>query len=267
MPHLKSAHAVLHRHFHQQYALAEQPPVKKYLAHKFEHARDVLNTGREILQHTNQVLQEQLLTRLEIALLLHDIGRFYQHNGKQILTDKQFDHGLSAYRILRREGYTDPHVLLPIRFHNTLRLAPLHHYLDQAPATDIDLAQVMYIAELVRDADKIANLWNLLEGVWQIPLTPAADEIAPQLLIAFTRQEMLRNELTKTTAEKYLGVLSWLFDLNLSASKKLLTEWNFLPRILELCAQQNIVSLQQTEVMMRVAEVLETAEAEPSSMT
>jgi len=50
--------------------------------------------------------------------MLHDIGRFTQHDGQKILKGSLHPHADVGYDILKRMGLHNPRILLAVKYHD-----------------------------------------------------------------------------------------------------------------------------------------------------
>lgn len=77
---------------------------KKYLIAKYEHSYDCL----KILKKYDNAR----FKNYAIAMLLHDIGRFFEYKKY-----KNFEHSYYGYKYLKKYYTQNPHILLPIKYH------------------------------------------------------------------------------------------------------------------------------------------------------
>lgn len=118
---------------------------------KYNHLIDCLN----ILKFYN------LLNYLNYgqAILLHDIGRFYENNSKT----PKFNHANFGYDILKSEFTNNPIVLLPIKYHEEdLKWQKLlFNDVEFLKCSTFNKKKIIKCCKLVRDIDIISNMKNL----------------------------------------------------------------------------------------------------------
>lgn len=119
---------------------------------KYEHMIDCLN----ILKFYN------LLNYLSYgsAVLLHDIGRFYESESKV----NNFDHAKYGYKLLKKDFTTNPIILLPIKYHEEdLKWKTLlYNDKDFLNCSKFKKKKIIKCCMLVRDIDIISNMKNLI---------------------------------------------------------------------------------------------------------
>ena len=135
--------------------------VQIWIIHKVKHTFQVSHEIMNILYHEKSIYDsfteaDRELT--EVAAILHDLGRFYQHNkGQKILSSIEFDHGAAAVSLLKNNpDFNNPLLLFAIAEHN-------HRMIDYtnplyANLSDSDKKKAEIIAKLLRDADKLDNI-------------------------------------------------------------------------------------------------------------
>lgn len=120
---------------------------------KYNHLVDCLN----ILKFYN------LLNYLNYgqAVLLHDVGRFYETDSK----NKKFDHAKYGYKLLKKEFDKNPIVLLPIKYHEEdLKWEKLlYKDIEFLNCTKKQKRKIIKCCRIVRDIDIISNMKNIIE--------------------------------------------------------------------------------------------------------
>ncbi len=122
---LTTATRLLVSHYHDSLDRAETPKVEQWVAMKIRHTYAVLHCAQGILATSPELagISDHTRRRCELAALLHDIGRFHQHDGQRLFNHLEFEHGYEGYKILVDVGYTDPAILLAVKYHNKISLA------------------------------------------------------------------------------------------------------------------------------------------------
>lgn len=95
------------------------------------------------------------------AILLHDIGRFYEQQSKK----KVFNHAIYGYNLLKKEFTDNPMILLPIKYHeeDLTWKELLFNDSEFLKCSWINKKKVIKGCKLVRDIDIISNMKALTE--------------------------------------------------------------------------------------------------------
>ena len=232
--------------FKQYYreAIAKVPADAFYrqtINHKFKHSIEVLHIGQTILKETSELKKKSAAfkRRAEIALLFHDVGRFEEaclqyadetKNKVVSATTNTYDHGLIGYKLLKQnKKYNDARILFALKWHgkttSAIEASKDWHKAAKEPHFN-ELKQILF---LVRDADKLANLYHiktdnhLEKDLFYRQLTNAAlhAPLSPHVLNEFYQERKVSFANVYSFADRILMVISWIFDLNYEASRKI----------------------------------------------
>ena len=194
---------------------------RKNWALKYSHSLRVrwiaLGLGR------NLGLARDDLRLLEIASLLHDVGRFPQFHRHRTLADTHSeDHAALGARILEEEGVLSD---LPIRIRKVILRAVFLHNKARLPRRE-DRA-VLLLTRIIRDADKLDNLEEISRyysrprririHAFELGLQPNA-EIAEQFYEDIRSGKIVSLKRLKTIGELKLLVAGWIHDINFPSS-------------------------------------------------
>lgn len=170
------------------------------------------------------------------AAWLHDLGRFEQYRRYQTFNDRQsVNHArLSVQEAVRHKvlAHCTPQarrlILLAVIWHNAARL----------PVSVTNRARLFM--QLLRDADKL-DIWKVVLDYYNrshrepnhtIELDlPDSPDVSPQVLKAFSRQTFVNTSAITTLNDFKLLQVSWVFDLNFTASFKRVQECQFIERL------------------------------------
>lgn len=230
--------------FKQYYrdAIAKVPEDSFYrqtINHKFKHSVEVLHIGQTILAETPELKNKSAKFKkmAEIALLFHDVGRFEEaalqykaETQNHIITaaSNTYDHGLIGYKLLRRNlKYHDKRILFALKWHGktTAAIIASKDWKDAEKRPDFtELKQILF---LVRDADKLANLYHikaynhLEKDLFYRQLTDDAlhAPLSPKVLEEFYQERKVSFLNVYSFADRVLMVISWIFDLNYKTSQ------------------------------------------------
>lgn len=215
--------------------------------HKYRHSIDVLHFGREILQNTPELAGKstEFCTAAQQALLFHDVGRFEeavhlyeveQNNGDLVAAYKAQNHGIIGYDLLKNdENYNDMRVLFAVRWHGhmpeEIRCSEMYQVAKNSP----QFTEITEILRLVRDADKLANLYvikkqdHLRKDLFFQQLSP--DElcapISEKVMAQFLAGQVILTATIHSFADRIMQVISWIYDYNYTATKMIFKAHDF----------------------------------------
>lgn len=251
---------ILVNHYSKQLEKSKNPILLKWLCHKIRHTYGVLDVAQKIINTDKNLylLGSEIKRNMELWCLLHDIWRFYQHDGNNLISTSKFDHGDKWFEILVDEWVDIKSVLLSVKYHNKLDINDMYSdnlYIDsdKKEKTEIDI-----VTKLVRDADKLQNLEYLLfdynntlenfnKKIYK------SDKVVPDNYISNVNIEYLENNKMilhkniKSIAERYCWTLSWLFDINFEWTKDIIIfddiKWFFVQKLSSLWVDSKIISI------------------------
>lgn len=215
------------------------------LNHKFKHSIDVLNIGKDILFNTPELakVDENFIDFAQKALLFHDVGRFkeavnrYRREAKGLpVFELKTDHGLRGYNLMKKTPpYDNMKILFALRYHGKMMEQILHSSLYKKIAKLAEKEDIMKILYLVRDADKMANLYrikndgHLKEDIFYRNLNDSNrnDILSDNVKQQFLKKQVILSPTLRTYADRILQVLSWIFDLNYIRTKQIFVEQEY----------------------------------------
>jgi len=229
---LTNATSVFEKHYHLQFEkIKNNNDILNYNNHKVRHTYAVLFVAQQIMWNEKEIFDnKEKIKKWEIASLLHDIARFYQNNGERILDNKEFEHGDIWYEILKNEWYTDLSILFWVKYHNKLNIDWLYKEYDFKKCSETEQKEIIDIANLVRDADKIQNLEYILFDPYNELFILNKNEkwkFTQINLDDFLNWKVTKYIYKNTAIDRIINLASWIFDLNFSYSKKRLKQSNF----------------------------------------
>lgn len=200
---------------------------QRNIALKEEHTFHVCANTEKICREES--LDDEAMMLAEVIALLHDVGRFEQYRQFKTFRDSiSVNHAELGAQIL--EDYEVLTTLYPHERSLIAHAVELHNVF--AIPTKIP-EETQYFLKIIRDADKL-DIWRVfLEYFGQpedkrasaaglgLPDRPAC---SPEVLDRLTHQKMVRLSSVETLNDFKLMQLSWVYDLNFTASFKLLAE-------------------------------------------
>ncbi len=194
---------------------------------KEQHTFQVCSNSVKICLEEN--LEENRVLLAEIIALLHDVGRFEQYRQYKTFRDSiSVNHAELGAQILE-----DYEVLAPFYPHERSLIAhavELHNVFS-IPAKVPE--EIQLFLKIIRDADKL-DIWRVFLEYFSQPEDmrasaaglglPDRPECSPKILEHLAQKEIVRLSSVKTLNDFKLMQLSWVYDLNFTASFRLLVE-------------------------------------------
>ena len=196
---------------------------------KYNHSYRVSKLSNMLASSLN--LNNQDIYLATLIGLIHDIGRFEQIKKFDTLSDiGTMDHADFGAYLLFDEGlitkFTKDTSIYPIIVecvvgHNKYSLKKLD---DERTLTQL---------KLIRDADKI-DIFNIWANLDELDIS-SSGEISMEVREEFFDDEQIHNEYKKADADKVVGTLSYLYDINFIPSYKYISDnnmiWNLYERL------------------------------------
>lgn len=214
---------------------------------KFVNRYDLTNEMIDLKKHhslrvmeiSTKIAQEEKFTEEEVEIatligLLHDIARFKQYTEYQTFRDSQsFDHGDVGVEILEKDNYLRKFIKTD-KYDEIIKLAIKNHnkFSIEEGLTD----KQNKFCKLIRDVDKIDILFQKTEKI----IGPRREKMENSKLDSELKKEfdkgclIDRKKHSNTTeyADKIIGVLALIFDINYKSSFKVLNKEEYVDKIL-----------------------------------
>jgi len=181
-------------------------------------------------------LDPEELRVAETAALLHDVGRFRQYAVYRTFRDQASEnHARIGLRLINRNrllaGFSPSqraHIARAVAFHNTAHPPALN-----------DSGSRLFL-KLLRDADKL-DILNIVIGHYTgrvrqpeafngLALTHG-DRCSPRVLAALRESRFVHLDEVRTLNDVKLLYISWVFDLNFSASFQAMRKGRYIERL------------------------------------
>lgn len=206
--------------------------VLKYNSHKVRHSMWVLELWRNLIVKLREKssIKNDTTKRAEIIFILHDIGRFYQNNKNNIVSDENFDHWNYWFEIWEKHNY-DNQILLWIKYHNKININWLFEDNIFNQMNDLEKNEILFLIKLIRDADKLQNMiysiYNFDEyfNLWDTKY-PQWD-IWDIIIEKIKKWEMILYSDTNTFWDRLLLYYCRKFNLNFQQSLDMLDYYKF----------------------------------------
>ncbi|MBQ9234995.1 MAG: HD domain-containing protein [Alphaproteobacteria bacterium] len=206
------------------------PQVSVWLLHKLKHSFGVAHDIMDIFYAERDLFasfspaERQLV---EISAILHDLGRFYQHRNGQHLSNREYDHGIEAAKMLTGHPYfNQPALLFAIAEHNHFAIDYTNPYYTNLPPAQQKFASLM--ARLLRDADKLENMryfaYHNIDRIGQLPQGVLSAGVKNCLR---RRTNIISSEI-RTASDGAVGKLAWINDICFASTLKRIKELDFI---------------------------------------
>ncbi len=191
---------------------------------KYEHTLRVKDNCKKIAKALNLSLEDTNL--LVLIGYLHDIGRFLQMKKYNSIVDsKTIDHADLGVDILFKDNLIrkfiddnkyDNIIYKAVKYHNKMNL----NY-------ELTSKEKLF-CKAIRDADKldifyVATYDNNIKDFYILPYVEGA-KLNPKVKEDFDSHRLVDLRNRKTAIDKLANILAFIYDLNLDASKKTITE-------------------------------------------
>ena len=205
--------------------------VQIWLIHKVKHTFQVSHEIMNILYHEKKIYdsfsnEDKELT--ELCAILHDLGRFYQHQkGQKILPSSVFEHGAAAVSLLKdNPDFNNPILLFAVAEHNKYQIDyqnPLYTKLN-----DQDKKKAEIMAKLLRDADKLDNIRHTIYTGYHYldnnyPKGPLSEGIKADLK---EHKPCKINDIF-TASDRLATYLAWVNDIYFDYTKSVICDLGF----------------------------------------
>lgn len=252
---IENAYLLLNEKYKKCYEVVKNDDYYANFSHeKIIHSMQVFGVGKHIYKHEFQSKSEDYKERALTAVLLHDVGRFKEIKKLYESGDKnKLDHGIAGYEILRKiPQFSDLRITLPVKHHGHM-IEELYKDNEYVNIQDIEIKkELQEIIFLVRDADKMANLFFFLRGktledtmFFKLNFENKTSEnlnkgISDIVLDEFFSEKPIQNKNVVSAADEVIRFLAWLYDVNFITSYKYFEKHNLLEKyikFLSYCSQ------------------------------
>jgi hypothetical protein len=205
--------------------------------HTFNVCENIIEIGRELS------LSDKDMMLAEAIALFHDIGRFPQYAKYKTFRDRNsVNHGFLGAQTLLEEktlqSLPDKEqdlIIKAVRFHNAFSVPKIKE------------ENMVFFIKLIRDADKL-DIWRVFLEYYEAPEKerasavglglPDTTEYSKEVLSCIHKGQVASLSRLKTLNDFKLMQLSWVYDLNFKPSFRLLSERDYIGKIISHLPQQ-----------------------------
>lgn len=183
---------------------------------KYNHSFAVMRLMEELADRLDLDENDKIIAKL--IGLLHDIGRFEQFKRYSSFSDKNVDHADMSCIYLFDEGHIrdfieekdyDLIIESAIRYHNKMSI----------PDNLSD--RELLFCKMIRDMDKV-DIYKQTATYYEYEFK--ADDVNSEVLKAFSEERQIPMEIVKSSSDKVLINLGFIFDINFDDSFDILVE-------------------------------------------
>jgi len=234
---------------------------RKNIVLKEVHTGRVIENMRALVDDLAMAAEDSFLA--QTIALLHDVGRFLQYaRYKTFLDSASVNHGALGAQVITDAGILSP---LPLRERQIVVQSVKFHNAFSLP--DLENREVLPFLKLIRDADKL-DIWRIFIEYYETPPEerPSAvglglserNEYSGEIVACLKANRLASLSMIKTFHDFKLMQLSWVYDLNFTASFRILREREYLERIAAILptdqTMQSLSSHLQEYVGSRIGE-------------
>lgn len=237
---LEKAKAVIKSEYDKSYVGSKDKRLIALFNEKIHHSYQVLGAGKYLLKHEAYFsgCSAEETDFLQAVVLLHDVARFYEFSALE--KGIKIDHGVCGSEMLKKiPEFNKIEAVLAVKHHGHLieRLYEDEEYSALSPETQQRVQKVTF---LVRDADKIANFYLLVSQFDEMSVlffsersyaTPFEKKVCVAADEDFNNHITVNMKNITNFAERAIGFLSWIFDLNYKTSFIFLDKLNLVERM------------------------------------
>ena len=219
---------------------------------KIKHSIRVMKISEEIAR--KKVLDKEQIELASLIGLLHDIGRFKQYTKYKTYTDHiSIDHGDLGVKILFEENKIKDYVTEE-KYYKIIEEAIKNHNKYILETKNLTNQEKLF-CELIKDADKIDILYEAAEIFWkgeeeQVQKSVITKEVEKN----FLENKLIENKIKKTEADKIVGMISFIYDINFKESLKIIKERDYINKIINRFNFQEENTKERIEQIRNIAE-------------
>lgn len=233
---IEQAKQILIKYYKEQLEkmLLRHYPVKymNFLKVKFRHSFECYYIGRDIVEN-DEILKnksQSFKEKLELAYLLHDIGRFFELSNE--LAGKT--HGVFGADLLKNnEDLNDKIVLIAIRHHDIAEVN-LENDDDYITLSDKEKQDALEILLALRDADKISNLYLFQRENTIYTRKEKRFGFSEEYFDGLKDKYLIDKKYKNTIFDSIAYYIIWYHELIFQASKNFVIEHKLIDHLLKM---------------------------------
>lgn len=199
------------------------------LNNKINHSYRVSKICKELAKSLN--LTEEKIEIAELIGLLHDIGRFEQYTKFKTFRDKEsIDHGNLGKEILEKNNYIRKYIMMDQ--YDKIIIKAIENHNKYKIDENVSKEEKIF-CNIIRDADKLDIFYEAKEIFWNGLETQVQNEkISEKIFEEFEAKKQVNNILKKNQVDNLVGIISFIYDLNIKESFRIIKENDYINKII-----------------------------------
>lgn len=218
---------------------------------KVHHSIRVMEISKHISGSLN--FNEEEIKLAELIGLLHDIGRFEQYTKYKTFRDiDSVDHGKLGVEILEKKKRIRNFVN-DSQYDVIIKKAIMNH--NQYGLEEGLSEQEEIYSKIIKDADKLDIFYEATGMFWKNQEEKIENEkISKEVYNEFKNGKLLRNEIKNSELDNIIGIVSFIYDINLKSSLEILEKEDYINKMIKR------FNFKDEETKEKILEIQEIAE-------
>ena len=218
---------------------------------KIYHSIRVSEISRKIAEKLK--LNEEEIKLAELIGILHDICRFEQYTKYKTFKDlKSIDHGMLGVKILKENNYIRKYIKDP-KYDKIIEKAINNHNKFQIEKGLSEKEELF--TKIIRDADKLDIFYEAEEIFWKNEKEEIeSSKISEKVYNEFMSKRIIENSLKQNNLDKFIGIISFIYDINFKESLEIIKEQNYIKKIIERFDFKNQQTKEQIKEIEKISE-------------
>ena len=198
-------------------------------------------------------LDEEEIKLAELIGILHDIGRFEQYTKYKTFKDlKSIDHGMLGVKILKENNYIRKYIK-EHKYDQIIEKAINNHNKFQVEKGLSEKEELF--TKIIRDADKLDIFYEAEEIFWKNEKEEIeSSKISEKVYNEFMSKRIIENSLKQNNLDKFIGIISFIYDINFKESLEIIKEQNYIKKIIERFDFKNQQTKEQIKEIEKISE-------------
>lgn len=201
----------------------QNPNIERKIKHSYR-VNEISNKIAKSLKLDNEQIQIANLIGL-----LHDIGRFEQYTKYKTYMDiYSVDHAKLGVEILEKNNYIRKYVN-DKKYDELIKIAILNHNKYQIDENIKGEEEIF--CKIIRDSDKLDIFKEAVEDYWDNTVR-LNENISIKVFEDFKKCKTILNRDKKTTLDKVVGIISFIFDIYFDETFAIIMENDYINKII-----------------------------------
>lgn len=218
---------------------------------KIKHTYEVMKKSEYISKGLN--LNKEDIDLSKLIALLHDIGRFEQVKQTNDFIDSTgFEHANYGVKVLFEENLIRKFIDND-KYDNIIKKAIYNH--NKYKIEDNLSEKEILHCKIIRDADKLDIFYEAEEIFWKNEKEEIeSSKISEKVYNEFMSKRIIENSLKQNNLDKFIGIISFIYDINFKESLEIIKEQNYIKKIIERFDFKNQQTKEQIKEIEKISE-------------